>query len=91
MGNSRRLTDRATEHLGVGDEGVIELRKLLREQIERVQQGLEPLGMIRDPAKTNSSILASSMNASVCTPITRRNGRLLNSISLLSFQPSTSS
>ena len=45
------LTDRATEHLGVGDEGVIELRKLLREQIERVQQGLDPLGVIRDPAK----------------------------------------
>jgi len=44
-------TDRSTEHLGIGDEGVIELRKLLREQIERVQQGLEPLGVIRDPAK----------------------------------------
>ncbi len=45
------LTDRATEHLGIGDEGVIELRKLLREQIERVQQGFDPLGVIRDPAK----------------------------------------
>ena len=44
-------TDRTQEHLGVGDEGVIELRKLLREQIERVQQGLEPLGVIRDPEK----------------------------------------
>jgi 5,5'-dehydrodivanillate O-demethylase len=37
--------------LGVGDEGIIELRKLLREQIERVQQGLDPLGVIRDPAQ----------------------------------------
>jgi 5,5'-dehydrodivanillate O-demethylase len=43
--------DRSQEHLGVGDEGVIELRKLLREQIERVQQGLDPIGIIRDPAK----------------------------------------
>ncbi|MGH7874022.1 MAG: Rieske 2Fe-2S domain-containing protein [Candidatus Binatia bacterium] len=42
-------TDRTQEHLGVGDEGVIELRKLLREQIERVQNGLEPIGVIRDP------------------------------------------
>ena len=41
--------DRTQEHLGVGDEGVIELRKLLREQIERVQQGLDPIGLIRDP------------------------------------------
>jgi len=45
------LTDRATEHLGAGDEGVIDLRKLLKEQIERVQQGLEPIGIIRDPNK----------------------------------------
>ena len=45
------LADRSREKLGVGDEGIIELRKMLREQIERVQQGLEPLGVIRDPAK----------------------------------------
>ena len=44
-------TDRAQEHLGAGDEGIIELRKLLREQIERVQQGLEPIGVIRDSEK----------------------------------------
>ncbi len=46
-----RVTNRAQEHLGVGDEGVIELRELLREQIERVQQGLEPIGIIHDPVK----------------------------------------
>jgi 5,5'-dehydrodivanillate O-demethylase len=45
------VTDRTREHLGVEDEGVIELRKMLREQIERVQQGLEPIGVIRDPAR----------------------------------------
>lgn len=44
-------TDRTQEHLGVGDEGIIVLRKLLREQIERVQRGLDPIGIIRDPAK----------------------------------------
>jgi 5,5'-dehydrodivanillate O-demethylase oxygenase subunit len=44
-------TDRTQEHLGVGDEGIIELRKLLREQIERVQRGLDPLGVIREPEK----------------------------------------
>jgi 5,5'-dehydrodivanillate O-demethylase len=45
------LTDRAREHLGVGDEGIIELRKLLREQIECVQQGRDSIGIIRDPAQ----------------------------------------
>jgi 5,5'-dehydrodivanillate O-demethylase oxygenase subunit len=44
-------TDRTQEHLGVGDEGIILLRKVLREQIEIVQRGGEPLGLVRDPAK----------------------------------------
>jgi 5,5'-dehydrodivanillate O-demethylase len=45
------ITDRAREHLGSGDEGIIALRKLLKEQIEAVQQGKEPLGIVRDPGK----------------------------------------
>jgi 5,5'-dehydrodivanillate O-demethylase len=44
-------TDRTQEHLGVGDEGVILLRKILRDQIEIVRRGGEPLGVVRDPAK----------------------------------------
>ena len=45
------ITDRTREHLGVGDEGIILLRKLLREQLEIVQQGLDPIGVVRDPQK----------------------------------------
>lgn len=44
-------TDRTKEHLGAGDEGIILLRKMLREQIEIVQKGGEPLGVVRDPGK----------------------------------------
>ena len=44
-------TDRTQEHLGVGDEGVILLRKVLREQIEIVKRGGDPLGVVRDPNK----------------------------------------
>jgi 5,5'-dehydrodivanillate O-demethylase oxygenase subunit len=44
-------TDRTQEHLGVGDEGVILLRKLVREQIEIVKKGGEPLGVVRDPSR----------------------------------------
>jgi 5,5'-dehydrodivanillate O-demethylase len=44
-------TDRTQEHLGVGDEGVILLRKILREQIEIVKRGGDPLGIVRDPNK----------------------------------------
>ena len=42
-------TDRTQEHLGVGDEGIILLRKLLREQIELVRSGKDPVGVVRDP------------------------------------------
>jgi 5,5'-dehydrodivanillate O-demethylase len=45
------VTDRTQERLGVGDEGIILLRKLLKEQIENVQNGLDPMGIIRDPEK----------------------------------------
>lgn len=45
------IADRTEERLGVGDEGIILLRKLLKEQIEVVQQRLDPIGVIRDPQK----------------------------------------
>ena len=42
------ITDRTQEHLGIGDEGILLLRKLLKEQIEVVEQGSDPLGVIRN-------------------------------------------
>jgi len=42
------VADRAQERLGVGDEGIILFRKMLKEQMESVQNGLDPIGMIRD-------------------------------------------
>jgi len=37
--------------LAYTDRGVILLRRLYKESIEAVQQGRDPLGVIRDPAK----------------------------------------
>lgn len=45
------VTDRSEERLGAGDEGIIVFRKLLREQIEAVRQGRDPLGVVRRPEK----------------------------------------
>jgi len=45
------VADRAIEHLGEGDRGVIMFRKLLHEQILAVQNGEDPVGTNRDPAK----------------------------------------
>lgn len=46
------ITDRSRETLGVSDGGVVLLRKLLREQIKVVQDGKDPHGVLRDPAKS---------------------------------------
>ena len=48
------IADRANEHLGEGDRGVIMYRKLLREQILAVQEGRDPVGVNRDPNKGRS-------------------------------------
>ena len=45
------IYDRTTEHLAYTDRGVLLLRRLYKESIEAVQQGRDPLGVIRDPAK----------------------------------------
>jgi 5,5'-dehydrodivanillate O-demethylase len=43
------VADRSIEHLSYSDRGVVLLRKVVQEQIERVQQGQDPLGVFRDP------------------------------------------
>jgi len=43
------ITDRTKENLGVSDRGIVMLRKLLKEQIDIVRNGGDPLGVIRDP------------------------------------------
>ena len=45
------ISDRAKEHLGESDRGIIMLRKLLREQIQAVQNGGDPIGSNMDPNK----------------------------------------
>ena len=49
------VNDRSREHLGATDRGVVLFRKLLREQIEIVRNGGEPIGVIRD-AQENASL-----------------------------------
>jgi len=43
--------DRGQENLGSSDEGIIMYRKMLREQIEVVQRGGEPMALVRDTKK----------------------------------------
>jgi len=43
------VTDRSQEHLGKSDAGVAMLRKMFKENLRRVQEGEEPLGVVRTP------------------------------------------
>jgi 5,5'-dehydrodivanillate O-demethylase len=42
------IADRTIEHLSYSDRGVHLFRRVTREQIERVQKGLDPIGVVRD-------------------------------------------
>ena len=48
------ISDRAKEHLGESDRGIIMLRKLLREQIQAVQNGGDPHRYQRGPEQGRS-------------------------------------
>ena len=48
------ISARDTERLGTTDKGVILYRSLLLEQIEVVERGEDPLGVIRNPSENES-------------------------------------
>ncbi|MFN0073388.1 MAG: Rieske 2Fe-2S domain-containing protein [Chloroflexota bacterium] len=48
------ISDRTTERLGSSDKGIILYRSVMMEQIERVERGEDPLGVIRDPAQNEN-------------------------------------
>jgi 5,5'-dehydrodivanillate O-demethylase len=46
-----RIADRTQEHLGTSDLGVMVLRRLFQEQMDLVEDGLDPICTYRDPAR----------------------------------------
>lgn len=51
------IADRSREHLGEADRGIILFRKFLREQIDAVQNGSDPVGVNYDPARDQTIAL----------------------------------
>jgi 5,5'-dehydrodivanillate O-demethylase oxygenase subunit len=51
------IADRTTERLGSSDRGIVMYRRLLFENLEKVERGEDPLGVIRDPAKNEPMIV----------------------------------
>ncbi len=55
------IYDRTKEHLGASDQGVIMLRSMIKESIEAVRQGRDPIWVIREPDKNNNITFDASM------------------------------
>jgi 5,5'-dehydrodivanillate O-demethylase oxygenase subunit len=47
------IADRTTERLTSSDRGIILLREVMFREMKKVQQGQDPMGIIRDPAKND--------------------------------------
>ena len=54
------IGDRTVEHLSFSDRGVVMLRRMLHENIEKVQMGLDPMGVYRDP---NQDMIDTNLSA----------------------------
>lgn len=47
------VADRSRENLASSDKGVAIYRRVLRREMKKVQQGLDPMGTVRDPAQNH--------------------------------------
>jgi hypothetical protein len=57
------IADRTREHLASSDEGIIMLRKMIRDAIDAARAGRDPIGVIRDPTENASITFDSSRDA----------------------------
>ena len=56
------LPDFEKWHLGTSDGGMMLNKQMWREQVERVKQGLDPVGVLRDPRQAEEIIRVTSDN-----------------------------
>jgi 5,5'-dehydrodivanillate O-demethylase len=64
------ISDRTCERLATADRGIVMLREMMKREIEKVQKGLDPIGVMRDPAQ--NSILDTKLSESLRGPEFRR-------------------
>ena len=56
------IFDRTREYLGTSDAWIVQFRKMLLDQMKAVEEGRDPLGVIRDPAKNDYIYFDAMMN-----------------------------
>src|SRR5918992_998911 len=57
------IADRTKEHLATSDRGILMLRQMIRDAIETVSQGQDPIGVIRDSKDNRPITFDSSRDA----------------------------
>ena len=71
------IADRTVEHLSYSDRGIILFRRLVQEQISRVQQGLDPIAVMREEHEVIDTHLAGTLKILRANEQMERDGRYL--------------
>ncbi|HEY2990514.1 MAG TPA: Rieske 2Fe-2S domain-containing protein [Candidatus Binatia bacterium] len=64
------ISDRTHERLATADRGIVMLREMMKREIARVKKGLDPIGVIRDPAE--NTLIDTKLAQSLKGPEFRR-------------------
>ena len=70
------IADRTRERLTSSDRGVIMLREVMMREMKKMQQGLDPLGVIRDPAQ--NPMIDTHLMESIAQSVEDRAPRAVN-------------
>jgi 5,5'-dehydrodivanillate O-demethylase len=57
-----RIADRAGEHLGTTDSGIVMLRRILERELDKIERGEDPIGVLRDPTRNGPISLPVERN-----------------------------
>ncbi len=62
------VADRTTEKLGLSDKGIILYRRLLRQELDKVMRGEEPMNVFRDPEQNRFIPVPQEMRGGINWP-----------------------
>jgi hypothetical protein len=70
------IADRTAERLATSDRGIVILREMFDEELARMAEGLDPIGVVRDP---DHAMIDTNLEADAIVPM--RSGIVVGGIS----------
>jgi 5,5'-dehydrodivanillate O-demethylase len=67
------ISDRTHERLATSDHGIVMLREMMTRELDKMEKGLDPLGVIRNPAE--NTVIDTKLAQSLKGPEFRRDLR----------------